>query len=62
MGVGLEGVVVDWRVCNFQREVCSLDVVDAVLARLELEFEADNWESHECQQDEEDTANLALRN
>ena len=62
MGVGLEGVVVDWRVCDFRREVRLLDVVDAVPARFKLEFKADNWESRECQRDEEDTANLALRN
>ena len=61
MGVGLEGVVVDWRACDFRREVRLLDVVDAVLARFELEFEVDDWESCECRRDEGDAADLALR-
>jgi len=61
VGVELEGVAVDWRVCDFRREVRLLDVVDAVLACFELKFEVDDWESHECRRDEEDAADLALR-
>jgi len=32
-----------------------------MLARFELEFEVDDWESYGCQRDEEDAADLALR-
>ena len=61
MDVGLEGVVVDCQVRGLRREVRLLDVVDAMLARFELEFEVDDWESYGCQRDEEDAADLALR-
>ena len=55
------GVGVDCRVLDFRRETRLLDVVDAVLARFELEFEVEEWESCECRRDKEDAADLALR-